>query len=136
MRFLRRYRFLLMFLALVIFCSAMVMRQFMANESKHVQLREAFILLWNNGSYRADAKRLHALLLRDLEELPTEDLKKDYERMLMLVDPKIRQPDNLLWHYHDSLHQELNKRHVSTLDLEQHSEAVLMRARKLAEEEK
>ena len=47
MQFLRRNRFSLIFLALLIFCSVMVVRQFLANQSKHLELREAFILLFS-----------------------------------------------------------------------------------------
>ncbi len=125
MRSLRRNRFSLVFLALVIFCSAMVVRQFMANQSKHLELREAFILLYSKG-YRPEAERLYKRLLRDLEAIPNKTLMDDYQRTLLLVDPMTQQPDNLIWRYHWTVSKELEKR----------SESTLLRARKLAEDEK
>ena len=125
MQFLRRNRFALVFLVLVIFCSAMVVRQFMANQSKHLELREAFILLYSKG-YRPEAERLYKRLLRDLEAIPNKTLMDDYQRTLLLVDPMTQQPDNLIWRYHWTVSNELEKR----------SESTLLRARKLAEDEK
>jgi len=125
MRSLRRNRFSLVFLALVVFCSAMVVRQFMANQSKHLELREAFILLYSKG-YRPEAERLYKRLLRDLEAIPNKTLMDDYQRTLLLVDPMTQQPDNLIWRYHWTVSKEL----------EQRSESTLLRARKLAEDEK
>ncbi|PYK99645.1 MAG: hypothetical protein DME19_07895 [Verrucomicrobia bacterium] len=125
MQVLRRNRFSLVFLALLIFCSAMVVRQFMNNQSKHAELREAFILLHSKG-YKPEAERLYQRLLRDLEDLPDKTLMDDYQRTLMLVDPMTQQPDNFIWRYHWTVSKELEKR----------SESTLLRARKLAEEEK
>ena len=135
MQFLRRHRLSLVFLALLIFCSAMVLRQFMANESKHVEVREAFILLYSKG-YRPDAERLYKRLLRDLETLPSKVLKEDYRRTVMLVDSTTQQQENLIWKYYATVSNELKHRSESTLDAEQQSENALMRARKLAEEGK
>src|SRR6266498_729163 len=81
MQLLRRNRFALVFLLLLVFCSAMVVRQFMANQSKHVEMREAFILLFYRG-YRPEAERLFKRLLRDLEHLPNKTLMDDYQRTL------------------------------------------------------
>ncbi len=125
MQFLRRNRFALVFLVLVVFCSAMVVRQFMANQSKHVELREAFILLFFRG-YRPEAERLYKRLLRDLDQLPDKTLMDDYQRTLLLVDPTTRQEGNLIWRYHWTVSNELEKR----------SESTLLRAKKLADEEK
>jgi hypothetical protein len=125
MKFLRRHRFLLAFLALLSFCSAMVVRQVVANQSKHVEMREAFILLFSKG-YRPEAERLYKRLLRDLETLPDKTLQEDYWRTLMLVDPMTQQPDNLVWRYHWTVSKEFEKRSASTL----------LRARKLAEDRK
>jgi hypothetical protein len=125
MRFFRRNRFALAFLALLIFCSAMVVRQFMANQSRHVELREAFILLYSRG-YRSEAERLYKRLLSDLEHLPDRAVQEDYDRTLLLVDPMTQQQDNLIWRYHWTVSNELEVRSVSAL----------RRARKLAEEKK
>ena len=127
MQFLRRNRFSLIFLALLIFCSAMVVRQFMANQSKHVELRENFILL--SKDYPEKAERLYKRLLRELEGLPNKALMDDYQRTFMLVYPATQPPDNLIWKYHLTVRNELVKRSKGT-------ESTLQRALKMAEEEK
>jgi hypothetical protein len=123
MRFLRQYQFFLLFVALLVFCSLMVMRQFNVNRSKHVDLREAFILLHTKG-YTNQAIRLFARLLSDLPEESNKTLMDDFQRTLMLVDPGTQHPENLIWKYHWTVSNELEKR----------SESSLRRALKLAEE--
>ena len=102
----------------------MVVRQFMVNQSRHVTLREYFILLYSKG-YRQEAERLFKRLMREFDSLPNKALMDDYQRTLMLVDPATQQPDNLIWRYHWTVSNELEKR----------SESTLQRARKMAEEE-
>ena len=125
MRFFRGNRFALIFFVLLIFCSAMVVRQFMVNQSRHVELREYFILLCSK-EYPEKAERLYKRLLRELEGLPNKALMDDYQRTFMLVYPATQQPDNLIWRYHWTVSNELEKR----------SEGTLQRALKMAEEEK
>jgi len=124
MRLLRRNRFLVLFAALLVFCSLMVIRQITANQSKHIEIREAFILLYIKG-YKPEAERLYGRLLRDIEDLPNRTLIEDFQRTLLLVDPTVQQRDNLIWKYHWTVSNELEKR----------AESTLMRARKLAEKE-
>ena len=114
MRFFRGNRFALIFFVLLIFCSAMVVRQFMANQSRHVELREYFILLHSKG-YRQQAERLFKRLMRELETLPNKALMDDYQRTLMLVDPAKQDQDNFIWKYHWTVSNELEKRSESTL---------------------
>jgi hypothetical protein len=102
----------------------MVVRQFMMNQSRHVELREYFILLYSKG-YRPEAERLFKRLMRELEALPNKVLMDDYQRTLMLVDPATQQQNNLIWRYHWTVSNELEKR----------SESTLRRALKMAEEE-
>ena len=123
MHFLRQHRFMLLFFALLVFCSVMVLRQFNANQSKHIELREAFILLHTRG-YTNEADRLYQRLLREMPELPNKRLIDDFQRTLLLVDPYTQQTNNLIWKYHWTVSNELDRR----------SESTLMRARKLAEE--
>jgi len=124
MRLFRGNRFALIFFVLLIFCSAMVVRQFMVNQSRHVDLRECFILLYFKG-YKPEAERLFKRLMRELDVLPNKALMDDYQRTLMLVDPTTQQPNNLVWKYHWTVSNELEKR----------SEGTLQRALKMAEEE-
>ena len=138
MRFFRGNRFALIFFVLLIFCSAMVVSQFMANQSRHVDLRENFILLYSKG-YRPQAERLLKRLMRELDGLTNKALMDDYQRTLMLVDhPATPQPDNLIWKYHSTVSNELDKRSEGTLRraLNKRSEGTLQRALKMAEEEK
>jgi len=114
MRFLRQYQFFLLFVALLVFCSLMVMRQFNVNRSKHVDLREAFILLHTKG-YTNPASRLFARLLSDLPEESNKTLMDDFQRTLMLVDPGTQHPENLIWKYHWTVSNELERRSASTL---------------------
>jgi len=109
MRSLRRNRFPLVFLALLVFCGAMVVRQFAANKSKHVELREEFIERYRQG-YREDAARLYERLMRDLQILPDQTLQDDLRRMLVLVNPTNQQSENLIWRYHRTVSHEIEKR--------------------------
>jgi hypothetical protein len=124
MRFLRQTRFLLLFLALLVFCSVMVVRQINANQARHVEVREAFILLFSKG-YTNQANRLYVWLLGNLEKLPNRAVLEDFQRTMMLVDPLGKHPENLIWRYHWTVSHELEKR----------SEKTLTRALKLAEQE-
>jgi len=122
MSFTRRYRFELVFAAFLIFCSVMVVRQVSTNQSKHLELRESFILL-NSRGYRPQAERLYQNLLNEMDRLPDRTLFEDFQRTLTLVDPSRDEPDNLVWQYHWTVSNEVEKR----------SEANLQRALKLAE---
>jgi hypothetical protein len=124
MRFIRRYRSLLVLGVFLVLCSIMVVRQINANQSKHTELREAFILLHTRG-YRPEAERLYNRLLKDLHRLPTRLLRDDFQRTLTLVDPADNQPENLIWIYHWTVSNELEKR----------AESSLKQALKLAEEQ-
>ena len=114
MRFLRRNRYFLIFSVLLLFCGVMVLRQIEANQSAHSDLREAFILL-QTKSYKNEAQRLFQRLLADLEGLPNKALTDDFQRTLTLVDPTRQDPENLIWKYHWTVSNELEKRSESTL---------------------
>jgi hypothetical protein len=123
MRFLRQHKFVLGFLGLLVFCSVMVIHQFRINQSRHLEYLDAFILLHTKG-YTNQAYRLYNKLLLNLDELPNSILFDDFQRTLMVVDPSIHQPDNLIYNYHWTVSKELEKR----------SERNLVHALKLAEE--
>ena len=124
MSFFRQYRFHFVFAIFLAFCSIMVLRQISLNQSKHLELREAFILLYSRG-YQPQAERLYQRLLAEMEHLPDKALFEDFERTLTLVDPTRQEPENLIWEYHWTVSNELDKR----------SEASLQRALKLAEKQ-
>jgi hypothetical protein len=105
----------------------MVIRQLRANDAKqarHDHLREAFILLHTKG-YTNQAQKLYHRLLLDFQNLPNKALLDDFYRTLLLVDPSTDQPSNLVWKYHWTVSNELERR----------SEDTLMRALKLADEQ-
>ena len=122
--FVQQHKFVLLFLALLVFCSVIVIRQLRASDKRHVEIREAFVLLHTKG-YTNEAQKLYRRLLRDLETLPNEDLIQDFQRTLLLIDPATHQPSNLVWSYHWTVSNELERR----------SESTLMRALELAREE-
>lgn len=124
MGFLRQYRFLLAFLLLLVFCSVMVIRQQDERQSKRVDLREAFILLHTRG-YTNEAQRLYQRLLMGLNKTSDHQLLDDFQRTLLLVDPSSHQPHNLIWKYHWTVSNELERR----------AESTITRARKLANED-
>src|SRR5258706_85172 len=101
MRFLRQYRFILLFFALLVFCSVMVLKQISAKQSKHIELREAFILLHTRGETDA-AEKLYRKLLISLPKLSQKELLDDFQRTLLLIDPEpnTHQTNNLIWKYH------------------------------------
>jgi hypothetical protein len=114
MRFLLEYKFILSFAAVLTFCSVMVVRQIEVNQAKHVEVREAFILLFSRG-YKDEAQRLYNRLLRDMQDFSNKELFDDFQRTLMLVDPTTQHPDNLIWKYHWTVSNELERREEHTL---------------------
>lgn len=123
MTFARRFRVWLAFAILLVFCSVMVVLQMQANLSKHVELREAFILLESKG-YRPQAQRLYQKLIKELESLPNQGLLDDYDRTLALLGGTKDDKDNLIWRYHWTVSNEMDQR----------SHSALGRALKMAEE--
>lgn len=121
MYFWQRYRYAWLFLAMLVFCSIMVIRQYRQNEDRRVELREAFILLHSRG-YTNEAQRLFARLIDDVSKLTDRQLVDDFQRTMNLVDPSIPNENNLIWRYHWTVSNEMEKR----------SEATLRRALKLA----
>jgi hypothetical protein len=125
MRVFRRHRYLLSFLGLLVFCSVMVVLQDRRNQNRHVEIREAFILLYTKG-YKSQADRLYRRLVFDADSLSNRLLEDDWQRTVLLVDPTANQPENLIWKYHWTISKELEKR----------SSSMLRRALDLAGEEK
>jgi hypothetical protein len=127
--FLVQNKFVLGFLLLLVFCSVMVVWQLDARKSKeqsrHVELREAMILL-QTGGYTNEADRLYLRLLRDVSELSNKALLEDWQRAVILIDPSAHLPSNAVWRYYWGVRKEMERR----------SESTIQRARKLAEEEK
>jgi len=123
--FFRQYRMMLVIMLLLVVGSVLLVQRIHARQSRHVEIREAFILLHTRG-YTNEAVRLYQKLLNDLQDLSNKQVMDDFQRTLLLVDPSAYQPSNLLWKYHWTVSNEMDKR----------SESTLTRALKLSEEEK
>ena|SRR5438552_5825476 len=115
MRFLRQNRFILLFLAVLVFSSIMVVRQFIANQSAHIDRREDFILLHDRGENKACAW-LYQRLIQELPGLSDRSLIEDVVRTSLLVDPKKPDLDNLVWKYYVSVNKEFQRRADSRLN--------------------
>lgn len=109
MRFLKRHQFFLAFVAVLLLCSVMVIRQYLVNQWKHVDLREDFILLHDQGKVQADA-RLYQKLIQELPQLPDRELIADQQRFGLLFLTQKPPPDDLLWKYSVSVRNELQRR--------------------------
>jgi hypothetical protein len=109
MNFLRRHQYVLCFLAVLVCASVLVVRQYLANQSAHVELREDFILLHERGEAEA-CDNLYQQLIQSLPALDDRTLADDLQRMAWLAEPKTPNPQNLLWKYHVSVKKELEKR--------------------------
>lgn len=88
-----------------------------------MELREAFILLQAKG-WTNQAQRLFTRLIDELPEQSDKVLIDDFQRTMMLVDPATKHPESLIWTYHWTVSNELERR----------SESSLRRALKLAKE--
>jgi hypothetical protein len=109
MRFLRRHQYLLCFLSVLVFACVMVLRQFMANQTAHVELREDFLLLHERGDAKA-CDALYEQLIRSLARLDEKSLVDDLQRTMPLVEGKTPDKANPVWKYYVSVKNELRKR--------------------------
>lgn len=125
MTFFRQYRYLLLAMALLVICSVVLIEYINAGKSRHVEIREAFILLHTRG-YTNQANRLYNHLLNEMHTLSNKQLIDDFQRTLLVVDPAANRPENLIWKYHWTVSNELEKR----------AESSLVHALKLADERK
>src|SRR5688572_12224444 len=112
-------------MGVLVLASVLVIKRLNTQQSRHAELREAFILLHTRG-YTNQTQRLYEHLLRDLQNISNKELMDDFQRTLLVVDPAAHQPDNLIWKYHWTVSNELERR----------SESTLVRALKIADEER
>ncbi|HZO83787.1 MAG TPA: hypothetical protein VFC26_01155 [Verrucomicrobiae bacterium] len=112
-------------MALLVIGTVVLIEYLHAGQSRHVEIREAFILLHTRG-YTNQAARLYNHLLNEMYALSNKQLIDDFQRTLLIVDPGANRPDNLVWKYHWTVSNELEKR----------AESSLVRALKLAEEQR
>lgn len=123
MRFVWERKFLLAMTAVLILAAVMAVRQIAQNQSRHAELREAFIFLHRNG-HRTEAEKLYARLLWNLETEPTAHLVDDLERTTIVAPTNESPTTNILVRYHRTVQRELEKRFT----------AEFLKARELAKE--
>jgi hypothetical protein len=112
MRF-RRERILLLGIAvMLVLCAVMTVRQVIENQSRHSEMREAFIYSHHQG-HSSDAQRLYDRLKYDLPEEPTRHLIDDLERTTAIAPTNQSPSSNLLVRYHLSVQHEVQKRVVA-----------------------
>lgn len=122
MQFLGRHQYLLCFLAVLVLACVLVIRQFEANQSAHVERREDFIFLVQHGG---QADHLYQVLVQELPDQSAKSLVEDLERTALLVNTNGPDPDgDLIMKYHFAIKK----------TLEQKSEQRLGPALKRAEE--
>lgn len=109
MRFLKRHQAFLIFVAVLIFCSVMVIRQFILNQYKHVDLREDFIVLHDENKFKG-AERLYQMLIQDLPDVPDRVLVDDEQRLKYVLSQEKTSGDDLLQKYFVSVQNELKRR--------------------------
>ncbi len=109
MRFIQKNRYMLCFVAVLLFSSVMIVRQFMAGEAEHVKKRENFLLLHELGKAQL-SQRSYQLLIQELPGTSDAVLAADLQRTALLIDASKPDLDNLVWKYHISVRNELKKR--------------------------
>lgn len=93
----------------LLLCAVMTVRQVVDNQSRHAEMREAFILSHHKG-HSADAQRLYDQLKYDMPEEPTRHLIDDLERTTGIAPTNESPSSNLLVRYHLSIEHEVQKR--------------------------
>ena len=109
MRLARERILLFLAFAILLLCAVMAVRQFTQNQYRHAELREAFIFLHRAG-HRAEAEKLYAQLLWNLETEPTRHLVTDFERTSIVAPTNQSASTNILVRYHRTIQRELEKR--------------------------
>jgi hypothetical protein len=122
MRFIRERKFLLAMAVVLIFSGVMAVRQFIENQTNHAEWREAFIFLHGKG-HNAEAEKLYARLLWNLQHEPTRHLIEDLQRTSLIAPTNQSPSTNILVRYHITIKRELEKRF----------EQEYLKARKLSE---
>jgi hypothetical protein len=109
MEFWRVYRAPLVFMGILLFSAAMVVRQYLYNDLQHLRGREDFIYLQERG-HTKKAEWYYQRLAGELNNLSEHVLLDDYHRVIHLVDPTKKQPDNLIWKYYWQVKNRMDSR--------------------------
>lgn len=109
MQFLRRNRYPLLILAVLLLSAMLAVRQQQINSSSHARRVEDFLLLHDRNEATA-RDHIYQILIQELPRLGERDLVSDLERVAMIIDPKTPQMENLVWKYYVSVNNELRHR--------------------------
>ena len=109
MQFLRRHQYLLCFLAVLVLACILTVRQYLANQSMHVETREDFIFLLEREGETESATHLYQVLIQQLPDLNDRTLVDDLQRTSILVD-KAPDPKSLLFKYNATVKKTLEQR--------------------------
>ena len=115
MQFLRRNRYALLTVAVLIFSSVLVVQQYLYNESAHTRQVEDFLLLHEHGE-KEPCDHLYQILVQQLPHLNNRALVQDLLRTAMVADPKTEQLNDLVWKFHISVRNELKYRAEKRLE--------------------
>ena len=110
MRFIRRNIYPLLFCAVLLLSSLLVVRQYLTNLSAHTERREDFIALHQMGHAKL-AEHLYQVLIQTFPKLSDSALWQDADRTAMLVDTKTPQLESLIWKYHVSVKKNWRAEH-------------------------
>ena len=94
---------------MLVLCNIFLLRQLLANDSAHVEMRENFIFL-NEAGHRAEAEHFYQLLVESLPGLSERALLDDYQRTLPLIDSPAAKSENLVNNYNWAVKQHIKKR--------------------------
>ena len=109
MRLVRERLLLLGSFAVLFLCAVMTVRQVVENQSRHAEIREAFIFAHAKG-YTGEAQRLYNRLKYDMPDEPTRHLIDDLERLAFITPTNQSPSSNLLVRLHLSVKHEVEKR--------------------------
>jgi len=115
MQFIRRNRYALLTVAVLMFSLVMVVRQYLARESLRSLKVEEFFLLHEAGATES-CEHLYQMLVQQLPDVSNRALVQDLLRTSMIVDTKTPQLENLVWKYHVSVGNELKQRAEKRLE--------------------
>jgi hypothetical protein len=93
----------------LLLCSVLTVRQVLQNQSKHAELREAFIYAHSKGM-NSEAERLYNRLKFDMPDEPTRHLIDDLVRTTPITPTNQSPVTNVLVRYHLWVKKEVGKR--------------------------
>lgn len=109
MQFLKRHRFFLLCLAVLMLASVLVIREYLAAENAHFNLREDFIVLFEKGKI-PEAEHMYQHLVEQLAGASDKALVDDLQRTAMLLQGTEENKSSLIYKYHWAVRQYLDKR--------------------------